>query len=157
MQRHLKQVGAARAKPDDCGVDAIVRSENASARSECRRNTCYAVNELSPCEAGLHGMSPSEMEMNHNCTPPRPATRLLGGGTQGGRCVRMGISKPVAQTALLLISAALTYAADKRDWKEGRLVSVETVEHRYQCVVSDEVYSYTMEYEKIGRASCRER
>ena len=66
--------------------------------------------------------------------------------------MRMGISKPVAQTALLLISAALTYAADKRDWKEGRLVSVETVEHRYQCVVSDEVYSYTMEYENPIKA-----
>jgi hypothetical protein len=49
--------------------------------------------------------------------------------------------------ALLLISAAIAFAADKRDWKEGRLVSLETVEHRYRCVVSDEVYSYTIEYE----------
>lgn len=67
----------------------------------------------------------------------------------------MGIHKPVVRTALLLISAALTYAADKRDWKEGRLVSMETVEHRYRCVVSDGVYSYTMEYESPIKAVVR--
>jgi hypothetical protein len=67
----------------------------------------------------------------------------------------MGIHKPVVRTALLLISAALTYAADKRDWKEGTLVSMETVEHRYECVVSDGVHSYTMEYESPIKAVVR--
>jgi hypothetical protein len=64
----------------------------------------------------------------------------------------MGISKHIAQTALLLFIATLTYAAEKRDWKQGTLISVDTTttrdgERRYECVVSDGTFSYTMEYE----------
>jgi hypothetical protein len=65
----------------------------------------------------------------------------------------MGISKHIAPTALLLFIVTLTYAAEKRDWKQGRLVSVEAItsaakgERRYECVVSDITFSYTMQYE----------
>jgi hypothetical protein len=65
----------------------------------------------------------------------------------------MGISKPIARTALLFLIATFTYAAEKRDWKQGRLVSVEAItspdkgERRYECVVSDITFSYTMQYE----------
>jgi hypothetical protein len=38
----------------------------------------------------------------------------------------MGTSTHIAQTALSLLLATLTYAAEKRDWKQGTLVSVET-------------------------------
>jgi hypothetical protein len=65
----------------------------------------------------------------------------------------MGISKPIARTALLFLIAPYTHAAGKRDWTEGRLVSVDTIttpdkgERRYECVVSDITWSYTMQYE----------
>ena len=85
--------------------------------------------------------------LTHYRTPFSQATRLIAWRALVVRCLRMGIHKPVAGTVLLLFSAALAYAADKRDWKEGRLVSTEAVEHRYQCVVSDIVYSYTVEYQ----------
>jgi hypothetical protein len=58
--------------------------------------------------------------------------------------------------ALLFISG-IVFAAKKRDWKEGTLVSVETmtipavgrnVDHRYLCTVSDGALLYTVEYEK---------
>src|ERR1700730_12209905 len=61
----------------------------------------------------------------------------------------MGINA-YARTAFLLI-ATLTYATEKRDWKQGTLTSVETTtradkgERRYECVVSDGAFSYTME------------
>src|SRR5713226_4524685 len=64
----------------------------------------------------------------------------------------MGINNGYAFTAFLLI-ATLTYAAEKRFWKQGRLVSVETTttsgngDSRYECVVSDGTFWYTMEYE----------
>jgi hypothetical protein len=52
-----------------------------------------------------------------------------------------------------LLIATLTYAAEKRDWKQGTLVSVETIttpnkgERRYECVVSDITFSYTVQYD----------
>ncbi|SRR5260370_32452674 len=64
----------------------------------------------------------------------------------------MGISKACAPIALLLI-AIQVYAAEKRYWKPGRLVSVEAItspdngERRYECVVSDTIFSYTIEYQ----------
>jgi len=64
----------------------------------------------------------------------------------------MGISKAWAPIALLLV-AILVYAAEKRDWKQGRLASVEAItspdngERRYECVVSDMTFSYTIEYQ----------
>ena len=64
----------------------------------------------------------------------------------------MGINKAYVRIALLLI-AILVYAAEKREWKQGRLVSVEAItspgksESRYECVVSDISFSYTMQYE----------
>jgi hypothetical protein len=64
----------------------------------------------------------------------------------------MGISKAYAPIALLLI-AMLAHAAGIRDWKYGRLVSVEAItsadkdERRYECVVSDKTFSYTIEYQ----------
>jgi hypothetical protein len=69
----------------------------------------------------------------------------------------MGVMKPIAQIALLFI-ATPTYAAQKRDWKQGRLVSVEAVtspdkgERRYEYVVSDITWSYTMQYEHPVKA-----
>jgi hypothetical protein len=80
-----------------------------------------------------------------NCTklPPEVRRPAANGDTMPG----MGIDKTVTRTVLLLFIAALTYAADKRNWKEGTLVSMEAIEHRYQCVVSDGVYSYTVEYQ----------
>lgn len=76
----------------------------------------------------------------------------------------MGINKLGVPTALLLfvVIASLAYASDKRDWKQGTLISVEMidvtvtpnrVEHRYQCVVSDGTYSYTLEYEHLIKAA----
>jgi hypothetical protein len=64
----------------------------------------------------------------------------------------MGISTHIAQTTLLLSIATLTCAAENRDWNQGRLVSVETItsdkgERRYECVVSDITWSYTVQYE----------
>jgi hypothetical protein len=64
----------------------------------------------------------------------------------------MGINKPVTRAALLLFIAAFGCTAGKRNWKEGTLVSMEAIEHRYECVVSDGVYSYTMEYEQPIKA-----
>jgi len=70
----------------------------------------------------------------------------------------MGISTHIAQTGLLLSIATLTYAAEKRDWKQGTLVSVETItsekgERRYECVVSDITWSYTVRYEQPIKAA----
>jgi hypothetical protein len=71
----------------------------------------------------------------------------------------MGISKHIAQTAFLLSIATLTYAAENRDWKQGRLVSVEAItspdksERRYECVVSDITWSYTVRYEHPIKAA----
>lgn len=64
----------------------------------------------------------------------------------------MRISKACAPTALLLIAIPV-YSAKQRDWKQGRLVSVEAItspdksERRYECVVSDMMFSYTIEYQ----------
>src|SRR5260370_1985372 len=63
----------------------------------------------------------------------------------------MGISKAYAALALVLI-ATLVQAGGMREWKYGRLVSVEAItsldkdERRYECVVSDKTFSYTIEY-----------
>src|ERR1700687_4419431 len=69
----------------------------------------------------------------------------------------MGISKAYAPIALLLIAIPV-YAAEKRYWKQGSLVSVEAItspdkdERRYECVVSDGTFSYTVEYERPIKA-----
>jgi len=69
----------------------------------------------------------------------------------------MGVSKTCWWVVLLLI-ATLVYAAEKREWKQGTLISVDTTttatrgERRYECVVSDGTYSYTMEYEQRIKA-----
>src|ERR1035438_6879154 len=66
----------------------------------------------------------------------------------------MRTSRPVVRIALALFIATVLLAAKERDWKQGRLVSVETVtspgksERRYECVVSDITWSYTVQYEQ---------
>src|SRR5579864_5248650 len=64
MERHLEQVGAARSEPNDCGLDAIVRAENPATCRQRGGNARYPLNEIAPCEAGLHGHSPSTMELD---------------------------------------------------------------------------------------------
>ncbi|HEV8038542.1 MAG TPA: hypothetical protein VGP62_06745 [Bryobacteraceae bacterium] len=61
----------------------------------------------------------------------------------------MGIRKPLALIGSLVFLATLAYPAAKRDWKQGTLASVDmpNSEHRYECVVSDRVFLYTMEFE----------
>ena len=55
--------------------------------------------------------------------------------------------------------ATVLLAAKERDWKQGRLVSVETVtspgtnERRYECVVSDITWSYTVQYDHQIKAA----
>jgi len=69
----------------------------------------------------------------------------------------MGIGKACAPAALLLV-ATVVFAAEIRGWKHGRLVSVEAIaspdkdERRYECVVSDGTFSYTVEYERPIKA-----
>jgi hypothetical protein len=78
----------------------------------------------------------------------------------------MGIRKPLALIALLLFLATLAYPAGKRDWKEGTLMSVKMIDvspavhqvgHAYECVVSDEVSLYKMEYDRPIKAAIRNR
>jgi hypothetical protein len=58
----------------------------------------------------------------------------------------MRISKTVVYFAALI--ASLLLAAKERDWKQGTLKSVDaTANHRYECVISDGVLLYTLEYE----------
>ena len=65
----------------------------------------------------------------------------------------MGIKKPIARTGLLMCIAALTYAAAQRDWKQGTLVSAGITTtpdkgvQRYEFVVSDGTFLYTIDYE----------
>jgi hypothetical protein len=69
----------------------------------------------------------------------------------------MGSIKAYAAIALLLIAFPV-FAAEQRFWKTGRLVSVEAItspdkdERRYECVVSDGNFSYTVEYERPIKA-----
>ena len=66
------------------------------------------------------------------------------------------MNKAFALTGLLSI-AALAHA-ERLGWKQGRLVSVDTTtttdksERRYECVVSDGTFSYTVEYERPIKA-----
>jgi hypothetical protein len=69
----------------------------------------------------------------------------------------MRVNKSVLRITLALFIATLLLAAKERDWKQGKLVSVEMmtipitprrVAHRYQCVVSDGTFLYTLEYEQ---------
>ena len=78
----------------------------------------------------------------------------------------MNIGKPIAWIALLLFVANLVYPAAKRDWKQGRLTSVEVtdvpvtssrLDHRYECVVSDGIFSYTVEYERKIKAAVHDQ
>ncbi len=70
-----------------------------------------------------------------------------------------GHQQHIARTALFLFIATLTYAAENHDWKQGRLVSVEAVtspdkgERRYEYVVSDITFSYTVQYEHPIKAA----
>jgi hypothetical protein len=65
----------------------------------------------------------------------------------------MRVSKSVLRITLALLIAIPLLAAKERDWKQGRLVSMDTTttpdkgERRYECVVSDITFSYTMQYE----------
>lgn len=44
-------------------------------------------------------------------------------------------------------AASLLLAAKERDWKQGTLTSVDvTANHRYECVISDGILLYTLEY-----------
>lgn len=65
--------------------------------------------------------------------------------------MRAGIALIVFFLLLLPVQAA-----KKRDWKQGALVSVDSitipigphrVAHRYNCVVADGAFLYTVEYE----------
>jgi hypothetical protein len=59
----------------------------------------------------------------------------------------MRISKLVVCSAALI--ASLLLAARERDWKQGTLTSVDaTANHRYECVISDGILFYTLEFEK---------
>jgi hypothetical protein len=63
----------------------------------------------------------------------------------------MGLSKLFHWAAPLLLVASLTCAAEERDWKQGAIISAQTLrspyksfsERRYRYVVYDEGYSYT--------------
>jgi hypothetical protein len=60
----------------------------------------------------------------------------------------MNIHRICAGIILLPASAALLFAA-KRDWKQGTVVSMDEVdEHRYEYVVSDAAYFYTVELDR---------
>jgi hypothetical protein len=83
-------------------------------------------------------------------------------GSIVGTISSMGISKAIAWSALsFFFIATLTCAAEKRFWKQGTLASVEVmavaapdkVVRRYECVVSDGTYFYTMEYEHPIKAA----
>ena len=64
----------------------------------------------------------------------------------------MRISKVVVYFAALI--ASLLLAAKERDWKQGTLKSVDvTANHRYECVISDGILLYTLEYEKPLKTS----
>jgi hypothetical protein len=78
----------------------------------------------------------------------------------------MGIRKLLAWIASLLLLSTLASPAEKRNWKEGTLMSVKMihpartvhrVERGYECVVSDEISLYTMEYERPIKAAVRSR
>jgi hypothetical protein len=63
----------------------------------------------------------------------------------------------VVRIILALFVTTLLLGAKERDWEQGTLVSIDMmtipakprkVTHRYQCVVSDGTYLYTLEYEE---------
>src|SRR5580698_6233135 len=60
----------------------------------------------------------------------------------------MSIRRPLAVIASLLF-LALAHPAAKRDSKQGTLVSIDTPnsEHSYEYVVSDQVFTYTTDFE----------
>ena len=71
-------------------------------------------------------------------------------------------SKSFVRVTLALLVTTLLLAAKERDWEQGTLVSVDMmtipakppkVTHRYQCVVSDGAYLYTLEYEEPVKAA----
>lgn len=68
---------------------------------------------------------------------------------------QMNVSKHILRAVAVLLIAVLLSPAKQRDWKQGHLVSVDVmtipitknkVSHRYQCVVSDGAYYYTIEF-----------
>jgi hypothetical protein len=77
----------------------------------------------------------------------------------------MDLSKLIGWAIPLLLIAPLTYAAEERDWKQGSLISVHTLlphyqvanETRYQYVVCDEDYSYTVVFKRPLRTGIRDR
>src|SRR5580693_5548904 len=66
----------------------------------------------------------------------------------------MAIRRSLARITSLLFLATVAYPAAKRDWKQGTLVSVDTPnsEHSYEYVVSDQVFTYTMDFERPIKA-----
>jgi hypothetical protein len=69
----------------------------------------------------------------------------------------MQVNKSLVRVTLSLLIATLGLTAKERDWKRGTLVSVETItsdkgERRYECVVSDITWSYTVRYEQPIKA-----
>jgi hypothetical protein len=70
----------------------------------------------------------------------------------------MRVSRSVLRTTFPFFIAALLFAAKERDWNQGRLVSMEAVtsdkgERRYEYVVSDVTYSYTVQHEHPIKAA----
>jgi hypothetical protein len=63
----------------------------------------------------------------------------------------MAISKLFARLVLLSLIATFQYAAEKRDWKEGTMVSGMVnsagAAQRYTYVVSDGMYLYSIAYD----------
>jgi len=76
------------------------------------------------------------------------------------------LSRSVLRISVVLFSllSSLSQAADK-NWVQGIVVSIDIttipvtpkrISHRYQCVISDGTYSYTVEYDKPLRAAIRD-
>jgi hypothetical protein len=64
------------------------------------------------------------------------------------------------RVALALVLALSTYAAEKRDWKEGLLVRKDVISAappRYEYIVSDLTFRYTIQYDMPVKALPRHR
>ena len=68
----------------------------------------------------------------------------------------MSISQALGRISLVSLLACASYAAEKRDWKEGVLVGKETISaDHYQYVLSDGTYRYTIQYAAPIKAPLR--
>lgn len=54
MQRHLEEIRAPRAEPDDRGIDPVVRSQNAAAGRECGGDARCSLDEIAPSDSARH-------------------------------------------------------------------------------------------------------